>query len=351
MTETLKYNSDEILEIAKTHDVQLLESLGFEVGRNHNVKCACPIHGGDNLNAFTYTRNTKFGAVWKCWTHQCDKKYGSDLIALVRAIKNCTFYEAVNYILKVANIDGLNRIVVNDNSEFIRNSQIMKEDIEDRSFDPDIVNNISHEVNYFLKRGFSQSILNDFKAFYCNDKTKSLYGRACLPIFNDKNEIVGFTGRKTITIDPNNDPSIIKWKHTAGFVASRNLFGINRAKEHHRRDKVAILVEGPLDVMKCHEAGLPHTISPFGINFSNSQRKLLILNGVSTLVVAFDPDAGGDKGYENVLQQAKLYFNVENARPRLTKDPGEMTIEEVQSVIGSILQQSVIKEKRRYGGR
>lgn len=60
----------------------------FKGNRSH-----CPIHGGDNPTAFEIFDN---GRAWTCHTHGAEcNRYGHDSIALLRALNNWTFQEAV----------------------------------------------------------------------------------------------------------------------------------------------------------------------------------------------------------------------------------------------------------------
>jgi CHC2 zinc finger len=75
---------------------QLLHALGFEANERTR-RCACILHGGSNRSAFSWTET----GLWKC--HSCGA--GGDRIALVRAVRGCTFAEAVGFLAKLADIE------------------------------------------------------------------------------------------------------------------------------------------------------------------------------------------------------------------------------------------------------
>jgi hypothetical protein len=54
----------------------------------HKNRSACPIHGGDNVNAFEIFDN---GRAWTCHTREECNRHGHDGIALLRALNNWTF--------------------------------------------------------------------------------------------------------------------------------------------------------------------------------------------------------------------------------------------------------------------
>ena len=59
---------------------------------------ACPIHGGDNVNAFVVhpVRN-----LWRCFT-RCDA--GGDIVELVRRLDNCGYREVAYYLASLAGV-------------------------------------------------------------------------------------------------------------------------------------------------------------------------------------------------------------------------------------------------------
>lgn len=89
-----------------------------------------------------------------------------------------------------------------------------------------------------------------------------------------------------------------KYKYSFGFSRSQGLLGLERA----RREKRAILVEGPLDALLLAAHGLP-VVSTGGTSLSSEQVRALELAGVRALYVAFDQDAAGRAGTEKLLQR------------------------------------------------
>lgn len=75
---------------------RLLRELGFEANERTR-RCACILHGGSNHSAFSWTES----GLWKC--HSCGA--GGDRIALVRAAKECSFREAVEFLAVLAGVE------------------------------------------------------------------------------------------------------------------------------------------------------------------------------------------------------------------------------------------------------
>lgn len=325
-TQPLIYDLAEVRNIIEEYDTVILESLGLSPDKYGNVTTCCPVHGGDNETAFTYKAKIK---KWGCWTHQCHSKTSSDLIGLIQGLKRYSFQDAIRYIMEitgkvVGEVSDINEL---QRKLFIRNKlRGMEGDEPEKIFDKTLLGHLDPNVEYFIGRGFQLQTLKDFAAFYCDNMRKPLYGRACLTIFNANDDIIGFTGRKTKTIDPADDnKQLPKWKHMPlDIKTTRHLFGLNRAKKYIKDTGTAILVEGPLDTMRMHEAGFYQTVSTFGNNFSTEQRQLLMKHGAKTVIMAFDPDTGGDIGTANIIQNARLFFNTYDIREFLDNDPGDL---------------------------
>jgi len=334
----LKYNSD----IANEHDRLILESLGLNVKSDGTVKCPCPIHQGDNKNGFSYNPKLK---VWKCWTQQCHETHGSDLIGLVRGIKQMSFPQAARYIMDLVNPSSRNDTFypTHKNKKYIkqRTKSTPKSSIH---YPISILDGVDHNVDYFLQRGISYQTLAEFKAFLCTTKGKSLYGRACIPIIHN-DHIVGFTGRKTNIIRN----SSIKWLHHPSDALIHNyLLGLNMAQPYISQSGICILVEGPMDVLKLWDCNIKNVVSVMGNTLSKHQRQLLLNIGVRTVVLLFDPDDGGNTGLENLIKSCRLYFNLINLSDRIYNDPGDMSQDEIYKYISPDIDRIVCAE-RTYG--
>jgi len=81
---------------------QLLAELGFAVNQRTR-RCACILHGGSNGSAFSWTET----GLWKC--HSCGA--GGDRIALVVAVKKCSFSTAVEFLAAIVGLDFRSRRV------------------------------------------------------------------------------------------------------------------------------------------------------------------------------------------------------------------------------------------------
>jgi len=99
---TIKLHTGAPREVASQVPMaDLLNQLGFHVNERTR-RSACRIHGGRNSSAFSWTES----GFWRC--HSCGA--GGDRIALVRAMRQCSFREAVEFLATLAGVsleDGL----------------------------------------------------------------------------------------------------------------------------------------------------------------------------------------------------------------------------------------------------
>jgi len=154
--------------------------------------------------------------------------------------------------------------------------------------------------------------------------------RVVFPIFNKEKEIVGFTGR-TLFSDWE-DREIPKWKHSKDYNAECNLFNIDNAQKHIQESGEAIIVEGPLDVLRLEEAGVHNSVAVLGKSLHNGQMTLLMEIPTFKLRVAFDADKAGKSGAQGVVKRAKCFFDVEIIKLPEGKDAGDLTETEVEEI-------------------
>ena len=111
------------------------------------------------------------------------------------------------------------------------------------------------------KRGFSRGELAD--AGLVNRFGGDLYrGRMTVALMDGSGEVVGFTGR--IIRDEPNAPKYLNTPQTLLFDKSRHIFGLSQAKEAIRKSDVAVIVEGNLDVVSSHQAGVKNVVATAG---------------------------------------------------------------------------------------
>lgn len=113
-------------------------------------------------------------------------------------------------------------------------------------------------------------------------------GRLMFPITNPSGKVVGFGAR---ALDAE-EPKYLNSPETPVFSKGRLLYGYRMAREGMRARGQALLVEGYMDVIACHQAGLTHAVASLGTAFTRDQARLLG-QVAGTAVLAYDADAAG----------------------------------------------------------
>ena len=172
------------------------------------------------------------------------------------------------------------------------------------------------------KRGFSRRELAD--AGLVNRFGGDLFrGRLMVALSDSSGEVVGFTGR--IIHDDPRAPKYLNTPQTLLFDKSRHIFGLHQAKEAIRKSDAAVIVEGNLDVVSSHQAGVKNVVATAGTAMTLQHLKVLS-RLAGRIRVAFDGDRAGVSATEraiNLAQEIGVELEVVSL-PDGVKDPDEL---------------------------
>ncbi|MFC2605683.1 MAG: DNA primase [Candidatus Nanosynbacter sp.] len=172
------------------------------------------------------------------------------------------------------------------------------------------------------KRGFSRRELAD--AGLVNRFGGDLFrGRMMVALSDSSGEVVGFTGR--IIRDDPRAPKYLNTPQTLLFDKSRHIFGLYQAKEAIRKSDAAVIVEGNLDVVSSHQAGVKNVVATAGTAMTLQHLKALS-RLAGRIRVAFDGDQAGVSATEraiNLAQEIGVELEVVSL-PDGVKDPDEL---------------------------
>ena len=144
-----------------------------------------------------------------------------------------------------------------------------------------------------LKAGYSLEQLRLSGLIQRSERDSSHYdrfrGRVMFPIWNEAGKIVGFGGRAL----GEKQPKYLNSPETPLYSKSGTLYALNLAREAIRRQGRAVLVEGYLDCIALHQAGVGNAVAVCGTSLTEVQVRLLG-RFTKKVVVNFDPDEAGD---------------------------------------------------------
>ncbi len=112
--------------------------------------------------------------------------------------------------------------------------------------------------------------------------------RIIFPIMNASGAVIAFGGR-TIGDDPR---KYINSQESESFKKRSVLYGFHIAKDSIRDLDRSIVVEGYLDVIGCHQAGISNVVAPLGTAITGDQIRLLG-HHCTEIVFMYDADSAG----------------------------------------------------------
>ncbi len=120
-------------------------------------------------------------------------------------------------------------------------------------------------------------------------------GRVMFPIFDVRGNLIGFAGRKMNGDETNkyvNSPESIVYNK------GNNLFALNLARKSRRG--YYILVEGYMDVISLHQAGIDCAVAGCGTALTEAQARLLARG--NTVYLCYDMDEPGKKARDRAFE-------------------------------------------------
>ncbi len=110
--------------------------------------------------------------------------------------------------------------------------------------------------------------------------------RIMFPIFDIRGNIIGFGGR---VID-GTQPKYMNSPDTPVYNKSRELYGLNYARQS--KSKKLLIVEGYMDVISLHQAGIDYAVASLGTALTQSQAWIL-KKYAEEVIIAYDSDSAG----------------------------------------------------------
>jgi len=316
----------------------------------------CPFHD-DRNPSFRVTQD--FG--YRCWS--CGAK--GDCFNWVMETQRVDFMEAMRILAQAAGIDipefksgdkGENEqmeLAMAEAQAFyrdeLRGDKFATEYLNDRGLDQATVD--YWELGYgpsagevlatrLKKKGFSLQLCQ--RLFLIDqDQSGGFYdrfrGRLMFPIRDERAKLVAFGGR----IIGQGQPKYINSSDTPIYSKSRVLYGMHKAKEAIAKLEEAVLVEGYMDVIACHRAGVTNAVASLGTALADEHVKLL-KRWCNRVVVLYDADEAGKKAADRaavLLTESGLKVKIALAPPG--GDPDTLLKEKGAQAVRQIVEQGL----------
>ena len=180
----------------------------------------------------------------------------------------------------------------------------------------------SSVVDFLKKRGFTQSDIKD--AGMTNRRGGDLFrARIMVPLMDSTGQVIGFTGR-LIEDDPK-APKYLNTPQTLLYDKSSHVFGLSQAKEAIREKKHVVMVEGNLDVISSHQAGVKQVVAAAGTALTEQHLKT-VKRFAPEIILCFDGDRAGITATERAIkisQTLDIQLKIISL-PNNAKDPDEL---------------------------
>lgn len=309
------------------------------------MKGKCPFHNEKTPSFFVSPDRGTY------YCFGCGAK--GDIFSFVEQYEGLEFKQALVSLAHKAGVE-----LVNDNpkerDEKGRLYEVMENTVA--YFQSELINN-KPVLEYLHKRGLTDKTIFDWRMGFARSDWRSLYdhlkskqitesemltvglikknetdtnhnfydvfrGRIMFPIFDANGRPVAFSGR--IFVDDDKSPKYLNSPATNLFNKSEVLYGFDRAKSAIRRMNYSILVEGQMDLILSHQAGLINTVASSGTALTDMHlQKLFRIS--PRVMFAFDSDSAGFNATRKSAELAlRIGMEVKVASMPTGEDPASM---------------------------
>lgn len=198
-------------------------------------------------------------------------------------------------------------------------------------------------LNALTKKGFTKEDIEHAGVVIKNQEKGSWYdrfrSRIMFPITDGAGRVIGFGGRifaEDLKIKNNESggseayaqategqAKYINTPQTMIYDKSSVLYGFDKAKQDIRVKNRVVLVEGYMDCVMSHQAGVAHTVAVSGTALTSRQLQML-KRLCDTMICSFDTDAAGESATRRSLALASEFdFERRVAHIHTGKDPAD----------------------------
>ncbi|OHB15499.1 MAG: DNA primase [Candidatus Zambryskibacteria bacterium RIFOXYC1_FULL_39_10] len=155
------------------------------------------------------------------------------------------------------------------------------------------------------KQGFSKDEMLKVGLIKKVDGEEKYYdtfrNRIMFPIFDVADRVIAFSGRALKEDDKT--PKYLNSPETKLFYKSEVLYGFNVAKNYIRKLDYTVLVEGQMDLIMSHQAGITNTVASSGTALTSLHLKK-IQKLSNRVIIAYDSDSAGEKASRRAAELA-----------------------------------------------
>ena len=302
-----------------------------------NFKAKCPFHNEKTPSFFISPTRQSF------YCFGCGEK--GDIFSFVEKFEGLDFKGALESLAKRAGVELKNFTKEEGKAdEKEKLFEIMEETT--KIYESQLAEN-KPALEYLKKRGLVAASISKWRLGFAKDEWRSLHdvliekgfskedlllaglikktdspssgqvkyydtfrNRIVFPISDSAGRVIAFSGRamkdpSTDSGQENKTPKYLNSPETKLFYKSEVLYGFNIAKNYIRKLDYAVLVEGQVDLVMSHQAGVYNTVASSGTALTELHlKKLQKLS--NRVIIAYDSDASGEKAAKRAAEMAMI---------------------------------------------
>jgi len=313
--------------------------------RGSTYKCNCPFHQ-EKTPSFTVNDARQIFHCFGCGA-------GGDVFRFVMDFEKVDFVTAVNILAERVGVEVVyeggqpqksgNKDVLyklhSDAAAFYHRMLLdspggaeARRYLEERDLPPEVVNQfqIGYAPNEWdglmsraLKKGYDAEQLEAAGLVVPSDRDGKISyydrfrNRIMFPICDQMGRVIGFSGR--IMNKAEKGAKYVNSPETLLFKKNRVLFAFDKARKAIVDARQAIVVEGQIDAIRCHQAGLENVVASQGTALTENHARL-IKRYADEVILVLDADAAGVKA---ALASSEIFLAAELAVRVVTLPQGE----------------------------
>ncbi len=272
----------------------------------------CPLHGGDNPNAFVVRLDK---SLWYCFT-RCDA--GGDVVELVRRLRHGDYRDAARYLASLAATH------VEPECGSWGPGSAPSPSPSTGSFRPYTRRlHLDPSAAFLAAKGIHSATARSFAAgaYY---GPGFCAGCVAVRLHDPDGHPLGYAARR---LDAELAHRLGKWKLPPRLPKSSLLYGYHRSAEAFA-ERGGILVEGPWGVMRLAQLGLP-AVALLGTHLSQQQRRLL--TAAHRLLLMLDGDPAGRRATWRLREQLAAVTDVRHVNLPDAHDPDDLADDQLRA--------------------
>lgn len=345
-----------ISEILSRADiVQIISSYINVIKKGNAFVAVCPFHNDNNPSM--QISPTK--QIYKCFS--CGE--GGNVFTFVQKYEKISYLDAVR---KVASLINYNSPLLEKKERQVDNKtkDYLKALKDTSNFYHYVISTLAGEKGkeYFLKRNISTEMIDYFSLGFApengqltikqlrskgndvgvleemgilvhekNEFSDRFKNRVIFTLFNEYNEVIGFSGRR---ISNSDEAKYVNSPSSTIFNKSEVLYNYQNAKNETKREGCCYVVEGFMDVFALYKANIKSSVALMGTAFTVSHARLLKRLNVE-IRLCLDGDEAGQHGMMKmctILDEERVPYSIVDYQGDI-RDPDEILNQEGADIL------------------